>query len=104
MRKFKFGLKYYNNLIAKNDGLIWSKFHLPRAAMQNIPELKRFETDLVKETSFFRDYNIATNKQVNEFLTEFKPDFNLAKTFLVLSTPSKTIFNLPRLPIFHTFI
>ena len=27
---------------------------------------------MVKETSFFRDYNIATNKQVNEFLTEFK--------------------------------
>ena len=71
-RKFKFGLHAYNNLIAKKDGLIWSKFHLPRAAMQNIPELKRFETDLVKETSFFRDYNIATNKQVNEFLTEFK--------------------------------
>jgi len=72
LRKFKFGLKYYNNLIAKKDGLIWSKFHLPRAAMQNIPELKKFETDLVKETSFFRDYTTATNKQVNEFLTDFK--------------------------------
>mgnify|MGYP003112135512 CR=1 FL=1 len=72
LRKFKFGLKYYNNLIGKKDGLIWSKFHLPRAAMQNIPELKKFETDLIKETSFFRDYTTATNKQVNDFLTEFK--------------------------------
>lgn len=72
LRKFKIGLDYYNNLIAKKDGPIWSKFHLPRAAMQNIPELKKFETDLIKETSFFRDYTTATSKQVNEFLTEFK--------------------------------
>ena len=72
LRKFKFGLKAYNNLIGKKDGLIWSKFHLPRAAMQNVPELKKFETQLVKETSFFRDYTTATNKQVNELLGDFK--------------------------------
>ena len=72
LRKFEFGLKAYNNLIAKKDGIIWSKFHLPRAAMQNVPELKRFETDLTRETSFFRDYTTATNKQVNELLGDFK--------------------------------
>ena len=42
IRKFEFGLDAYNKLIAKKDGAIWSKFHLPRAAMQNVPELLRF--------------------------------------------------------------
>ena len=72
VKKFEFGLDAYNKLIAKKDGAIWSKFHLPRAAMQNIPELKKFETELIQETSFFRDYTTATNKQINEFLTNFK--------------------------------
>ena len=72
IRKFEFGLDYYNNLIAKKDGPIWGRLHLPRAAMQNIPELKRFETNLIKESSFYRDYNTSSSRQINEFLETFK--------------------------------
>ena len=76
IRKFEIGLNYYNQLIAKPQGLFASKFHIPRAAMQNIPELKRFESELINETSFFRDYSNETNRQVNDFLDNFK-DFAL---------------------------
>ena len=72
VRKFEFGLQYYDKLIAKPQGFFASKFHLPRAAMQNIPELKRFETELINENSYFRDYSIQTGKQVNEILDNFK--------------------------------
>ena len=74
IRKFEAGLNHYNQLIATPKGLFASKFHLPRAAMQNIPELKRFESELINETSFFRDYSNETNRQVNDFLD------NLAKS------------------------
>ena len=67
----EFDLHYYNELVAKPQGLFASKFQLPRAAMQNIPELKRFETELINETSFFRDYTNETNRQVNDFLDRF---------------------------------
>ena len=76
IRKFEAGLNHYNQLIATPKGLFASKFHLPRAAMQNIPELKRFESELINETSFFRDYSNETNRQVNDFLDNFK-DFAL---------------------------
>ena len=72
IRKFEYGLQYYDKLVAKPQGFFASKFHLPRAAMQNIPELKRFETELINENSFFRDYSIQTGKQVNEILDNFK--------------------------------
>jgi len=72
VRKFEYGLQHYDKLIAKPQGYFASKFHLPRAAMQNVPELKKFETELINETSFFRDYNIETTKQVNEILDNFK--------------------------------
>ena len=72
VRKFEFGLQYYDKLIAKPQGFFASKFHLPRAAMQNIPELKRFETELINETQYFRDYSITTGKQTNEILDNFK--------------------------------
>jgi len=72
IRKFEYGLQYYDKLVAKPQGFFASKFHLPRAAMQNIPELKRFETELINENSYFRDYSIQTGKQVNEILDNFK--------------------------------
>ena len=72
VRKFETGLKIYDKLISKPQGYFASKFHLPRAAMQNVPELKRFETELINETSYFRDYTIETGKQVNEILDNFK--------------------------------
>ena len=72
VRKFEYGLQHYDTLVAKPQGYFASKFHLPRAAMQNVPELKKFETELINETSFFRDYSIETTKQVNEILDNFK--------------------------------
>ena len=72
LRKFEMGLRYYNEKITSPRGLFASKFHLPRAAMQSVPELKKFEMELLNETSFFRDYSNETNRQVNDFLDGFK--------------------------------
>ena len=72
IRKFEAGLEYYNQKIATPRGFWAQKFFLPRAALQNVPELKKFETQLINETSFFRDYSNETNKQVNDFLDNFK--------------------------------
>ena len=77
VRKFEYGLQYYDKKIAKPRGFFADKFFLPQSAMQNVPELKRFETELINETSFFRDYSIETNKQTNEILDNFK-DFSLS--------------------------
>jgi len=78
VRKFEAGLHFYNQRIAKPQGFWASKFHIPTAALQNIPELKRFETQIINESSFFRDYTTESNKQVNDFLKDFK-DFSLSR-------------------------
>jgi len=72
VRKFEAGLHYYNQKIAHPRGYFASKWHLPRAAMQNVPELMRFEKELVNETSFYRDYTNESNRQVNDFLKDFQ--------------------------------
>ena len=77
VRKFEAGLHYYNQQIANPRGYFASKWHLPRAAMQNVPELMRFEKELVNETSFYRDYTNETSRQTNDFLKEFQA-FTLA--------------------------
>ena len=77
VRKFEAGLNYYNQLIAKPKGAVMRYFHLPRTALQNVPELKRFETELTNETQFFRDFQVQSDKQIKEFLSEFK-DFSLS--------------------------
>ena len=71
VRKFEAGLHLYNQRIAKPQGFWASKFHIPTAALQNIPELKRFETQIINESSFFRDYTTESGKQVNDFLKDF---------------------------------
>jgi hypothetical protein len=78
IRKFEAGLQYYNQKVAKPQGFWASKFHIPTAALQNVPELKKFETQIINESSFFRDYTTESNKQVNEFLVDFK-DFSLSR-------------------------
>ena len=72
VRKFEAGLNYYNELVAKPKGSVLRYFHLPRNAMKNIPELKKFETQLTNETQFFRDYQVQSDKQIRDFLSEFK--------------------------------
>ena len=72
VRKFEAGLHAYNELISKPTGLFAQKFYTTRAALQNVPELKRFEQELINETGYFRDYSNETNRQVNDFLGDFK--------------------------------
>ena len=72
VRKFEAGLHAYNELISKPKGLFAQKFYTTRAALQNVPELKRFEQELINETGYFRDYSNETNRQVNDFLGDFK--------------------------------
>tara|TARA_Y100000593_G_scaffold23245_1_gene46138 strand:- start:3538 stop:6633 length:3096 start_codon:yes stop_codon:yes gene_type:complete len=72
VRKFEIGLKYFDKLIARKDGPIWAQFHLPRAAMENIPELKRFQDGIISESSFFRNYTNETSRQVNDMLSKVK--------------------------------
>ena len=71
MRKFELGLREYNNRVGKPSGIFARNFYLPVAAMQNIPELQRFERNLVKESSFFRDYSVQSGRQVNHILADF---------------------------------
>ena len=85
VRRFELGLKYYDNLVSKPKGIFASKFHLPRRAMQNFPELQRFEKNLVNETSFFRDYTVNSTKNVNEFLQNLND--------LALNTGEKGFFS-----------
>ena len=72
IRKLEAGLRYYNSKLAKPRGYFASKFHLPREAMKNFPELKRFEMKLIDQTSFFRSYTNETNGPVNDILHTFK--------------------------------
>jgi hypothetical protein len=71
VRRFEMGLKYYDTLLGKPKGIFASKFHLPRRAMQNMPDLQKFERNLSNETSFFRDYSNNANKNVSQFLDTF---------------------------------
>lgn len=77
LRKFELGLKIYNNQVAKPRGWFASKFHVTRSALLNVPELKKFEQRLLKETSQFRDFTVETNKLNNSIIGNFK---QLAKT------------------------
>ena len=49
VRKFEHGLKYYEKLVSSPRSWFARKFFLPRQAMQNVPELKKFERNLTKE-------------------------------------------------------
>ena len=77
VRKLEVGLKYYNNLISKPKGFIAAKFHIPRVALKNVPELLRFETDIINQTQYHRSYSNESNKKVNDMLQTFK-DFTLS--------------------------
>jgi len=77
LRKFELGLGVYNQRVAKPRGWFASKFHVTRSALLNVPELKKFETRLLNETSQFRDFTVETNKLNNNIISNFK---QLAKT------------------------
>ena len=78
VRKFEHGLKYYEKLVSSPRSWFARKFFLPRQAMQNVPELKKFERNLTKETSFFRDFNIQTGKMTEHIIKDFN---KLAQSF-----------------------
>jgi len=88
VRKFEMGLREFNEVIGTKQGLIASALKLPRAQLRTLPELKRLETSLINETSFFRDYNIDTSKKINSFLKDFS---KLTKS---LGTDTKTLEKL----------
>ena len=72
LRKFELGLSLYNQKVAKPQGWFASKFHVTRSALLNVPELKKFEQNLLKETSQFRDFTVETNKLNNNIISKFK--------------------------------
>ena len=71
IKKFEIGLHEFNERLAKPSGIFASNFYLPKAAMQSVPELRTFENNLTKESSYFRRYSVETGKQVNEMLNDF---------------------------------
>ena len=72
VRKLELGLNYYNQKLAKKEGYFAAKFHVPRQAMKNFPELMKFEKELSNQTSFFRSFTNETAGPVNDILSTFK--------------------------------
>ena len=71
-RKFKISIDRFNKNLGKMDGWIASYFKLPRTSMKKLPELARFQQEMIYETSFFRKNTFAGNKRINVMLESFK--------------------------------
>ena len=71
-RKFKFGLDIYNRQLAQKRSAFARKFFLPRATLQNLPELARFERNLHREQSYYRDFTQSSEKNINAILSSMK--------------------------------
>ena len=71
-RKFELGLNLYNKQLAQKRTAFARQFHLPRATLRNLPELAKFEKNLHREQSYYRDYNISSTRSVNSILSNMK--------------------------------
>lgn len=71
-RKFKIRIDRFNKNLVNKEGWISSFFKLPRTIMKKLPELMRFQQEMIYETSFFRKNTFAGNKRVNVMLKTFK--------------------------------
>ena len=72
VRKLSLGLRHYNWIIGKPNGPIAARFTLPKDILANVPELKRFESEIINETQYHRSFNNETNRMVNDILSTFK--------------------------------
>ena len=71
-RKFKMRINRFNKNLGQTDGWISSFFKLPRTVLKKLPELQKFQQEMIYETSFFRKNTFAGNKRVNSMLSTFK--------------------------------
>ena len=102
IRKFKIGVSAWAERIGKPRSDFAKRWHIPKEMMRNIPELSKFERDLTNQSSFFRRYNVKTNKAINEILVDFQDlagslEPNVAKkvsTKLGLTSKSKDLSEL----------
>ena len=72
LRKFEITINRYNSALGKPGGWFSSYFKLPRTMLSKLPELERFQQEMLKESSFFRGQTNDGSKNVNSILKSFK--------------------------------
>ena len=72
LRKLEIRLEEFNSILGTRDGAVFANLKLPRRILMRLPELDKFQQELVSETGFFRRENVDNNKRVNDVLRNFK--------------------------------
>jgi len=72
LKKFEIRLSQFDGQIGKKDGALVANLMLPRRVLQRLPELAKYEQELVAETGYFRKANVEGNKRINDILHNFK--------------------------------
>lgn len=72
IKKFEIRLQEFNGILGTKDGAIMANLKLPRRILMRLPELNKYQQELVAETGFFRRENVDNNKRINDILHNFK--------------------------------
>ena len=72
LRKFEIRLQEFNSILGTRDGAVMANLKLPRRILMRLPELNKYQQELVAETGFFRRENVDNNKRINDILHNFK--------------------------------
>ena len=72
IKKFEIRLQEFNSILGTKDGAIMANLKLPRRILMRLPELNKYQQELVAETGFFRRENVDNNKRINDILHNFK--------------------------------
>jgi len=78
IRKFEIGLNRFNKALVKKEGWISGFFKLPRTILKKLPELDRFQQEMIAETSFFRRQTTSGSKRANTmYLVQIQKNLHL---------------------------
>jgi len=72
VKKFEIRLQEFNGILGTKDGAVMANLKLPRRILMRLPELNKYQQELVAETGFFRRENVDNNKRINDILHNFK--------------------------------
>ena len=72
LKKFEIRLEEFNSVLGTKDGAVFANLKLPRRILMRLPELDKFQQELVHESGFFRRENVDNNKRINDILRNFK--------------------------------
>tara|TARA_R110002020_G_scaffold130237_1_gene291426 strand:+ start:19141 stop:21927 length:2787 start_codon:yes stop_codon:yes gene_type:complete len=72
LRKLEITINRFNKSLGKPNGWFASYFKLPRTMLKKLPELDRFQQEMLRESSYFRSQTFSGTKNVNSILKNFK--------------------------------